>query len=433
MTDNDQIQLKWLYYSLFLCKRPEDVAACALKLLKNRLDEPGRYSIKYCLQTVSAGCYGSSPATPVNLQRQVSRALKLFTTAYFLDDRECDNPDTVEQFIRHISQEIHKSFGSNNFKTDRLNRQARSDLGMDISNHCYNKRFRYLTYIESQLSKLISKPEKLIFTKVGKSGLFPIILQDNFLKDPDSACFIAYYVATSNLAGRRHQESPYDKVSDVLFERCQKNSTTNWWAIAHVYPTQEVIAYLSDRQKGELLGKWYGILEEAAKLLKKSWDCSNINRSMMFVPHGNDRKIWNTAANAWNTSRNNWISLLYSMGMQEIIQSICVGKVLRLMRADFFELHHSTDGQIDPDTAVWNELPLPWEILSGQQFCNLAMVESICQKYNVDPVSNGWLSPFSCTQTTSITSLQELVHGISVSNSMLAQVLSSAGFFSRVR
>lgn len=437
MTNDEQMQ--WLYLSLNQRKRPEDVADNILELLENHLNR----AEQSCLQKAAKGSlrqhvfsYTSMLqdfSAPVGLQRQVSKAMELFTTAYPLDTQACDHPDSVEQFIRHISQEIHKSFGSNDFKADRLNRQARSECGMEISKRRYNKLFRHLTRMEVKLNKLIGELKKLTFTKVGKSGLAHTLLQENFSKDRDTACFIAYYVARSNLRSEftiYGQQRRYDEIADMLFKRCWHNAKTNWWAIAHVYPTQEVLAHLSESQKGELLGQWYGILEEIAKLLEVVWERSNINRSTMVVRRGNDSSTWNSTASAWNTARNNWISLLYAMGAEEILQSICFGKVLRLMAADVVAWYYSAGGQLDPDTAVWNELPLPWEVLSGQQSCNLAMIESICRKYNVDPEKKGWTVPRPSGRPVAFRSTPELVHGVSVSNPMLAQVLRNAGFFS---
>ena len=136
MAINERVQ--WLYLSLNQRRRPEDVADTILELLKNDLNK----AEKSCLQQAAKNSLRQSVfsytsmlqdfAAPVGLQRQVSKALELFTTAYPLDTQACDRPDAVEQFIRHISQEIHKSFGSNDFKGDRLNRQARSERRMVI-------------------------------------------------------------------------------------------------------------------------------------------------------------------------------------------------------------------------------------------------------------------------------------------------------------
>jgi hypothetical protein len=435
MENNERIQ--WLYLSLNQRRRSEDVADQIFELLKNDLIG----TEKSCLQQAAKGSLRQNLfsytsmlqdfSVPDGLQRQVSKATELFTTAYPMETKVCDHPEAVEQFIRHISQEIHKSFGSNDFKADRLNRQERFESGMGISKRRYNKLFRHLTRMEAKLNKLISELKKLMFTKVGKSGLAHLLSQEDFFEDRDSACFIAYYVARSNLRSEftiYGQQRPYDEIGDMLLKRCRNK--TNWWAIAHVYPTQEVLAHLSDSQKGELIGRWYGILEEIAQLLESVWERSNINRTTMVVRRGNDSSTWNNTASAWNTARNNWISLLYAMGAEEILQSICFGKVLRLMAADVVAWHYRAGGQLDPDTAVWNELPLPWEVLSGEQSCNLGMVASICRKHHVDPEKKGWTVPRPSGQPVAFTPTPELVHGIAVADPALARILRKSGFFS---
>jgi hypothetical protein len=307
---NDEDRMQWLYASLDRRQRPEDVADNILALLDLDLTIKERA----CLQQAAKGSLRQNLvgytsmleefAAPVGMDLQVAKALELFTTAYPLDLQLCDRPEAVEQFILHIGKEIHKSFNSNNFQADRLNRQARSDLGMDISKRRYNKLFRHLVRMETRLQKLIYQLKKLMFTKVGKSGLAQTIDRAEFARYRDTACFIAYYVARSNLRSEftiYGQQRPYDEIADLLFQRCRNTAETNWWAIAHVYPTQEILGYLIDSQKGELLGRWYEILTEIATLLERVWDSSNIDRSTMIVRRGNDSSTWNSTATAWNT------------------------------------------------------------------------------------------------------------------------------------
>jgi hypothetical protein len=438
MTHYDQIQ--WLYLSLNQRRRSEDVADSILELLERNLTRSERQHLQKAAkgslrQSVSG--YTSMLqdfAKPVGLQRQVAKAIDLFITAHPLDAQACDQPQEVEQFIHHISQEIHKTFGGNNYKYDRLNRQARQSYGIDISRRRYNKLFRHLMSLEEKLAKLITELKKYQFTKIGKSGLAHMLAEQEFSQDLNTACFIAYYAARSNLRSEftiYGQQRPYDNIADMLFKRCQNSATTNWWAIAHIYPTQAVLAHLSDHQKGELLGQWYGILTEIAQMLQAVWDRSQIQRSTMIVQRGNDSSTWNNTASAWNKARTSWIELLYGMGAEQILQTICFGKVLRLMAADVVAWHNYTGDQLEPDTAVWNELPLPWEVFSGQQSCPLALVKATCHKYGVNSEQKGWIMPRPPNiKPVAFQATPELVHGVSVANPMLAHVLRQAGFFS---
>jgi hypothetical protein len=426
MSSDQDIQ--WLYRSINQRQRAEDVADAILQLHQSHLTPS-----EQAHQKAAQGSLRQSLTAPDGLQRQVAKAIDLFSTAYSLDPEVCTQPDIVEQFIRHISQEIHKAFGHSDFKADRLNRQARSAQGMDISKRRYNKLFRHLARMEAKLNRLIAELQKLRVTKIGKSGLAQILSLEDFTHDPDTAYFIAYYVAQMNRRSEftiYGQQRPYDEIADMLFQRCQQNPHTHWWAIAHVYPAPEVLTQLSDQQKGELIGQWYSILNEVATLLSQVWARSTIQRSTMIVQRGNDSSTWNNTASAWNTARNNWIALLYAMGAESLLQKICVGKVLRLMAADVVYWHASVGGQLDPDTAVWNELPLPWEVLSGQAACTLEQVQLTCDKYQVDPIAKGWIAPRRSGQPIAFTATPELVHGVAVANPILAKVLRDAGYFS---
>ena len=50
-------------------------------------------------------------------------------------------------------------------------------------------------------------------------------------------------------------------------EHCVASTSTNWFAIAHVYPMPEVIECLNVEQKGRLLGEWFDVMERAAAIL----------------------------------------------------------------------------------------------------------------------------------------------------------------------
>ena len=281
-------------------------------------------------------------AEPVGLQRQVARAEQIFTSAFPLRPDQCDDPAVVESFIRQISPEIRKTFGGSDFKTDRLPREARQAAGLDISRRRYNKMFRHLVRMEQKLHVLIRELKKLELTKIGKSVLASRLTWDMFSTDLNSACFIAYFAARCNLRSEftiTGQRRPYDEIADMLFSRCKAGSGTNWWAIAHVFPSQEVLTYLTDEQKGTLLGEWFAILQDISDLLEETWERSAINRQTMVVRRGNDFSTWNNTASAWNKARENWIALLQAMGMEDMVDTLCFGKVLRLMAADVVAWH----------------------------------------------------------------------------------------------
>jgi hypothetical protein len=100
------------------------------------------------------------------------------------------------------------------------------------------------------------------------------------------------------------------------------------------------------------------------------------------------------------------------------------------MAADVVRWHQATGGKIDPNTGVWAELPLPWEVFNGEKACTRQLVETVCEKYDIDAVKTGWIAPRAERKTVAFTPTPELVHGVVVSNPSLAAVLRKAGWFS---
>ena len=431
--------MKFLYESLSQRKRPEDIADHILTLLKGQLDRSERAVIERAAKGAlrrSVWAYTSMLqdfARPVGLQVQVGRARVLFGSAYELTAEECSDAAKVERFIRHISPEIHKAFGQSDFMHDRMNREIRKASRLDISRRKYNRKFRFLARLERKLGRLIGEYKKLDFTRVGKSGLASRLTWEDFSTNANSACFIAYYTARCSLRSEftvSGQQRPFDQISHVLFPRCTRDPNTNWWAIAHVYPAAEVLERLRDEQKGQLLSQWFKLLEEIAGLLRDTWARSDFNRRTMVVQRGDDSTTWNNTASAWNTARGHWIALLQAMGMDSMLDAVCPGKVLRLMAADVVMWHQAVGGGLDPDTAVWAELPPPWEVLSGARRCGRSYVESVCHRHGVKPSQRGWTAPRPRGAVSEYRPTPELVHGVTVANPHLATVLRGAGWYS---
>lgn len=186
---------------------------------------------------------------------------------------------------------------------------------------------------------------------------------------------------------------------------------------------------MTDEQKGILLGKWTTILQDIAELLDEVWTVSNINRETMVVRKGNDSTTWNNTAGAWNKARDNWMNLIYSLGLDFILEEICFGKVLRLMAADVVAWHYSTGGKLDPNTEVWNKIPLPWEVFQNKAECNKELVIKYCKQAGLDPEKSGWIAP-RVHGVAEFKPTPELVQGVAVSNPFLATVLKRHRYFS---
>jgi hypothetical protein len=123
------------------------------------------------------------------------------------------------------------------------------------------------------------------------------------------------------------------------------------------------------------------------------------------------------------------MNLIYSLGMEYILEEICFGKVLRLMAADVVAWHRSSGGKLDPNTEVWNKLPLPWEVFGHRAFCNKDLVVRYCKEAGLDPEESGWIAP-RVQKVVEFKPTPELVHGVTVSNPFLASVLKRHRYFS---
>ena len=433
------MDMEALFETINRRRRPEDVAQMILETLGDALTPDERRilnraaagSLKRALSKFTSMM--EDFARPVAPERQVRKAVELFSTAYPMTTADCADAEKVEAFIRHISAEIGKTFGRSDFKSDRLNKLQRESAAIDLSRRRYNKLFRHLIRLERKVRIYVREQRKYEFTRISKSSLACRISWEDFSRDRDSACFIAYYVARCNLRSAfttSGQQRPYDEIADMLFARCKRRQDeANWWAIAHVFPDAFALARLTDGQKGRLLGTWLSVLYDIASMLKEVWERSNINRETMIVRRGNDSSTWNNTAGAWNKARASWIALLQALGMTEELDSMCFGKVLRLMAADVAAWHRSLGGELEPDTKVWSEVPLPWEVLSGEASCTRSMVETICRKHGVDPVEKGWTAAPQ-KRVAKFRPTPELVHGVSVSSPQLAAAIRKAGWFS---
>ncbi len=380
-------------------------------------------------------------ARPVPPERQILKALELFKTRPTLTTEECAELAKVEDIIRQLSSEIRKNFNQSDFKRDRLNRIERQNAGLEISKRRYNKLFRHLARLEQKARTYARERRKYEIMQIGWLGLAARFSWEDFSRDENSACFIAYYVARSNLLSEfttSGQQHAFDKIARILLYRCKREpERANWWAIAHVFPKTFVLEQLSDTQKGQLLGICLTVLHDIAELLREVWEKSNIDRETMI--NVNDSSTWNNAAKAWNRVRASWIELLHSMNMKDELDSMYFGKVLRLIESDQLPQawHRAARGGLDPDAKVWSEVPLPWEVLSGGAICTKKLIGQVCHKYGVDPLMNGWIVPPPAggppAYMAKFMPTSGFVYGVMSSNPQIATVLRRVGWFSDKR
>ncbi|MFD8786476.1 hypothetical protein [Kitasatospora sp. NPDC059599] len=436
--------LSELHASLKLRKRPEDVAQLIQDLYAAQgthldpateaaLTKATEHSLRKLWHGYTSMLEGF--ARPVGAQRQLTRAASLFTNVPDLQDGAGDDPEQIEAVIRRAGEEIRRAYGHNDFGRDRLDRAERAEAGLgELSKRQYNKRFRLLCRMEAKLARFIHEQRRREVTITGKGAFAHKLPYELFAVDPDTAAFVAYVTARSHMRSiftNGKQRQVYDEVADALYKRLlAQPDQTRWYAVAHVHPTAEVLERLSDEDLTELLAQWTRSLREVAELLEDAWERCPLERDTMIVRRGNDSSTWNQAAQAWNTARAHWFALLTELGRVEVLDRICPGKVPRLMAADVAYWHRMSGGGLHPDTCVWAELPLPWEVLRGEKECPRSLVEAACARHGVDPVAGAWTAPRPAAKAIAFRRTPELVHGVAVTDPLMASALRSAGIFS---
>ncbi|MDN5432479.1 MAG: hypothetical protein L0G93_02305 [Acinetobacter sp.] len=429
--------IEFLYQSLNERRRPEDIAEIIRKIVGSNFNSHERQILEKAAQfalvrrSIAYTSMSEDFRSVVGAQKQVNTANTLF---HFQATAELDycKTENIQSLLQHIESVLFKKIQHNDFAKDRLNKNERDNLQLQLSKRQYNKRWRLAKRIEKKQQTIQKEQQKLEYEKIAKHGFAHNIGHESFTQDINTACFIAYYTARCNLRSvftNASQEQPFDEICEMLLNRCKKSQTTNWWAIAQLYITPEVLKKLSEIQKGNLLGKWTSVLENIADFLQELWRSNNIDRQTMIVKKGNDSSTWNHAAGAWNKARDQWMQLIYVIGLEAILDDICFGKVLRLMAADVAAWHFKSGGQLDPNTLVWSQLPLPWEVLQGQVVCTKSKVINQCLAVNLDPEKSGWIAP-KLHGIVQFKPTPELVHGVAVSNPFLASILKRNKFFS---
>jgi hypothetical protein len=338
--------------------------------------------------------------------------------------------EDLESYLALVAREIKAKPEALDFKKDRLNRAERKKARIGrIHKRAYNRRFRLLRRFSKKLVTYRQQIAICDAMQVAKSGLATRISRSAFNVSHEAQAFIAYYVARGN---RRSvftnvgQESAFDDIAEMLLGRVE----SGWFAVAHAFPDRRVIEHLSARQKTQLMLLALDELRKLAELLRQAWQGTQFDRAQMIVKRGDDSSTWNALAGAWNLSRKAYFSMLAAMGAEDMVESCCPGKVMRLMAADVAYWHRQSGGDVDPGTKVWALLPPPWEVLSGTAVCGRAEVEKACKVNGINPYDTGWLLQVREAKAVAFVPTPELVHGVAVSTPALAKVLKKAGWFS---
>jgi len=439
-----------LYQSIQARPRPEDVAELIQGLIQAELASTQDQEVKKRLRklhhalepaaknSLSRGInsYTSMSqdfARVVGCDKMVATTAKIFQIPDPPSAIECLIVEKVEDFMTRMAETISVTPGYVNFLRDRLNREQRVSAGITLKKRPYNHRFRAIRRLQCKILKMIKNGKKYQATRIAKSAGATKITLDELGRDLHTAYFVAYLAARMGLRSTftcDSQVRAYDSISEALYQNAKQSKTTNWWAIALVHPQKEVLAKLSDEEKGMLVGTWTETLHMLSDLLRDTYNANNFDLTNMVVRRGNDSSTWNSAAGAWNKARDQWIKLLFDLKMEGMIQFYFPGKVLRLMAADVVAWHSIGKGDdgLHPDTKVWRELPRPWEVFSGDAQCTVQMIEEACARHGVR--REGWALPHDDRQAVQYTPTPELVHGVTVTSPFLASIIKSAGGFS---
>lgn len=439
-----------LYQSIQARPRPEDVAELIQGLIQAELASTQDQEVKKRLRklhhalepaaknSLSRGLnsYTSMSqdfARVVGCDKMVATTAKIFQIPDPPSAIECLIVEKVEDFMTRMAETISVTPGYVNFLRDRLNREQRVSAGITLKKRPYNHRFRAIRRLQCKILKMIKNGKKYQATRIAKSAGATKITLDELGRDLHTAYFVAYLAARMSLRSTftcDSQVRAYDSISEALYQNAKQSKTTNWWAIALVHPQKEVLAKLSDEEKGMLVGTWTETLHMLSDLLRDTYNANNFDLTNMVVRRGNDSSTWNSAAGAWNKARDQWIKLLFDLRMEGLIQFYFPGKVLRLMAADVVAWHSIGKGDdgLHPDTKVWRELPRPWEVFSGDAQCTVQMIEEACARHGVR--REGWALPHDDRQAVQYTPTPELVHGVTVTSPFLASIIKSAGGFS---
>jgi hypothetical protein len=368
---------------------------------------------------------------PVDQQLNKARELALLFLGETLPAGA--DADALDSVARDLNRLIHKTPGKAGFQDDRLSTAARREAGLTLSRRRYDKLFRLVGRLEHRAMRLAREEETFDLILVGKAALAPRLGVEDFGGDVRSAAFVAYYAARMKLRSEftiAGQQKPFDDFAASLLKLCETGEGTSWWAIAHVFPRADVLARLTDEQKGRLLGQWFDVLQISAARLDEAYRRTDIDLETMIVRRGNDSSTWNLLATAFNRARDHWIALLDAMGANAVLEVMMPGKVLRLMAADVAHWHRSTGSAVHPDTLVWRRLPHPWAVLNGEAECGRADIEQACRDAGLNPEKGGWTRPRARTAIAEFRPTPELVHGVAVNNPFLAAYLRRVGAFS---
>lgn len=363
-----------LHESLSTRLRPEDVLATIVRGRPSAVPEDLRRHFRAAGSGKKPYRYSLMPSDfhrPVGGQRQLDSLARATGLAISAD---ANDPQSLCGVVNYAADHL----GGNGRK---LTKEQRREAGIELSGRKYRRQWRAMRRLHYKVETLGRQQTMRNLEFIGRSGFASTITLDRFAADPRAAHFIAYWVARKNLRRQFTLDSranPMDEVAAWFLRQCVDAEGTDWEMIAMACPNPGVIQRLTPEQLGEMLGRWFHVMTQCAGYMKEAWP-ADADKWTMIVRRGQDSSTWNTMASAYNSARASWLACLTAMGAEELLATMCPPKAMRLMAADLVYWHSSASGDIDPNTHVWALLPMPWEVISGEQCCARAFVERACK------------------------------------------------------
>lgn len=315
---------------------------------------------------------------------------------------------------------------------ERMDAATRRDRLPGVSVRTYRRAVRAVLHLQQRTGVLAAERDREAAVAFGKSRLAHLVTEEEFLACPATAAFTAYYVARLNLRTRfvaGSQTRPMDTLAEALLAGALAAPTCRPRVLASVLTRWRVLDLLDDADCGELLGRYYEQLAACARALRSCYD-DNRNPLHMVMRAGDDSSTWNSASRAFNQARTGWLNLTRGLGYDELVEACCPGKVPALVASDVAAWHAREGRDQHTDVRVWADLPVPWDVVLGDDTCTADEVREACMRHGVDPQATGWTQPYRQDYTELPAPAPDLVHGVTVSSPLLAGVMRKVGVFS---
>jgi hypothetical protein len=315
---------------------------------------------------------------------------------------------------------------------DRMDAVTRREMLPGVPVRVYRRAVRSVLHLQQRTEVLAAERDREASVAFGKARLAYLVTEEDFVACPATAAFTAYYVARLNMrtvftSGR--QARPMDTLAEQLLAAALAAPTCRPWVAASVLTRWAVLDRLDDTQCGTLMGLYYEQLAASARALRSAYDPRR-DPTDMIMRMGDDSSTWNTATRAFNQARTGWLNLMRGLGYDDVVEATCPGKVPALVAADVAAWHRLEGRDQHTDVRVWADLPLPWDVVLGDDTCSAELVRAACLRYGVDPEAAGWTQPYRQGSPELPAPARDLVHGVTVSSPLLAGVLRRIGVFS---